>query len=235
MGSASTDAPTRISRLAGTTTGAGLLIVLVLGASFVFNHSSPSGGASRTDATATSQLIEAESVVTSEGQLAATPTPAAVYAALNASSQLRGAVLYAATTRALQQTNTVYVDSSSKRSVILWDRSPSGHIWNVSMVANAPGMSATTGAQRAFEPRHRAGPADLDQAQPTAGELSASPPGQPDRRTNPSSTRVECDPPIPSCRPVTIAAGSGAVRPRFRSGESGRRGRRWPDRCRSTR
>jgi hypothetical protein len=76
----------------------------------------------------------------SEGQLAATPTPAAVHGALNASSQLRGHVLYAATTLGLQRTNTVYVDSASRQTVILWDRSPSGHVWNVSIVANPPGM-----------------------------------------------------------------------------------------------
>jgi hypothetical protein len=49
----------------------------------------------------------------------------------------------AAGTGALDRTNAIYVASSltSKHHLMLWDRSPSGDVWNVSIVANPPGLN----------------------------------------------------------------------------------------------
>jgi hypothetical protein len=66
-----------------------------------------------------------------------------VYAALNASSQLHGHVYFAAGTGALDRANAIYVASSltSRHQLMLWDRSPSGDVWSVSIVANPPGLN----------------------------------------------------------------------------------------------
>ena len=92
------------------------------------------------DSTAAFQLAEAESVVMSLPHLTAAPTAATVYTALNASRQLHGQIFYAKKATARQRANTLYVTSTGRQSLMLWDRSPSGNLWTVSVVANLPGL-----------------------------------------------------------------------------------------------
>jgi hypothetical protein len=142
MAAASLTARMRHSRFASPTTAVWLVIVLALAGYDVFHHASSSGGTPRADSAASFALTEAESVVLSLRHVTATPTPATVYAALNASSQLHGHLFFAAGTGALDRANTLYVASSLTRKhyLMLWDRSPSGDVWSVSIVANPPGL-----------------------------------------------------------------------------------------------
>jgi hypothetical protein len=130
------------SRLASPVSATWLLIVLVLVGYQVFHHTTQPGETPRADSTASFQLGEAEHVVYSLAHVSATPTPARVYAALNAYGQLHGHVFFTVGRRALPRTNALYVASSLTRRhyLMLWDRSPSGDIWNVSIVANPPGL-----------------------------------------------------------------------------------------------
>jgi hypothetical protein len=130
-------------RFVSSTTLVWLVIVLALVGYIAFHHQQSPGGTPRADSAAAFQLAKAESVVLSLTHVTATPTPATVYAALNASSQLHGHVFYAAGSGASQRANELYVASSltNKHYLMLWDRSPTGDIWNVSIVANPPGLN----------------------------------------------------------------------------------------------
>jgi len=140
MTAASLTARMRHSRFASTAMSACLLAVTVLAGYVAFHHKSTSGGGARADSIAAFQLVEAEYVVLSLPHLTAAPATGVVYAALNASSQLRGHVFYAPPNGALHRTNALYVASTGKQSLLLRDRTPSGDIWNLSIVANPPGL-----------------------------------------------------------------------------------------------
>jgi hypothetical protein len=131
----------RQSRFANSTTVVWLAVVLALVGYIAFHGDSSSpGGIPRADSAATFQLIEAESVVMSLPRSTAAPTAATVYAALQASRLLHGQVSYAAKETVRQRANRLYVAPTGTHSLMLWDRSSSGDLWDVSIVANPPGL-----------------------------------------------------------------------------------------------
>ena len=140
MTAASLSARMRTSRFVNPKTVVRLAIALAFVGYIALHHESSSGGTPRADSAAAFQLAQAESVVMALPRLSAAPTPATVYAALNANSQLHGHVFYATKPTARQRANTLYVAATGRQSLMLWDRSPTGDLWNVSIVANPPGL-----------------------------------------------------------------------------------------------